>query len=180
MTLKHEREINVGETHDHSAHLLSLQDNMDGIRSNNHLLHEENEILAKEKNAAISDARNVLRQNNRVSATFTPTEELNNPDMNARRKDKAVTMRERLNHILTHDEMFKNLKNNKKGNTVSNVIYDGNFFDSQSKNALFKKAREELHETHFDANFLVEEIYKYGAKMNFTGAEPLHRVDKQG
>jgi hypothetical protein len=104
---------------------------------------------------------------------------LNNPDMNVRRKDKVVTMRERLNHILNHDARFKNLKHEKKGNILADVFYDGNFLNSQSKNALFKKARDELRETHFEATFLLEELDKSGAKT-ITGAELLRRVDKKG
>jgi hypothetical protein len=46
--------------------------------------------------------------------------------MNVRRKDKVVTMRERLNHILTHNATFKNLKHEKKGNILAD--YDGDFF----------------------------------------------------
>jgi hypothetical protein len=34
MTLKNEREINVDGTHQHSAHGLSLQDDIDGMQSN--------------------------------------------------------------------------------------------------------------------------------------------------
>jgi hypothetical protein len=100
----------------------------------------------------------VRRQNNRLSATFTPSEELNNPDMNVRRKDKVVPMRERLNHILTHDVTFRNLKHENKGDILADVVYDGDFLNSQSKSVLFKKARDELRETHFDATFLLEEI----------------------
>jgi hypothetical protein len=33
-------------------------------------------------------------------------------------KDKVVIVRERLNHILTHDATFKNLKHEKKGNNI--------------------------------------------------------------
>jgi hypothetical protein len=143
------------------------------MKLNFHLLSEENEMLAEKEDAAISKVRNVHRQNNRLSATFAPSEELNNPDINVRRKDKVVTMRERLNHILTHDATFKNLKHEKKGNIFAYVVYDGDFLNSQSKNALFKKARNELRETHFDATFLLEEIDKSGAEMNFTGAELL-------
>jgi hypothetical protein len=37
-----------------------------------------------------------------------------------------------------------------------------------------------LRETHFEATFLLEEIDRSGAEMNFTGDELLRRVDKQG
>jgi hypothetical protein len=156
--LKHEREINEGDTNHNSAHVLALQDDMDGMKLNFHLLSEDNEMLAEEKDAAICEVRNVRRQKNRLAATFTPSEELNNPNMNVRRKDKVVTMRERLNHILSHDATFKNLKQEKKGNILADVVYDGDFLNSQSKNALFKKARDKLRETHFNATFLLEEI----------------------
>jgi hypothetical protein len=89
-------------------------------------------------------------------------------------------MRERPNHILTHDATFKNLKHEKKGNLLADVVYDGDFLNSQSNNALFKKARDELREAHFGATFLLEEIDKLGAEMNCTGAELLRRVDTQG
>jgi hypothetical protein len=47
--LKHEREINEGDTNQNSAHVLALQDDMGGIKLNFHLLSEENEWLAEEK-----------------------------------------------------------------------------------------------------------------------------------
>jgi hypothetical protein len=112
-------------------------------------------MISEEKDAAISEVHNVRGQNNRLSAMFAPLEELNNPDMNASSKDKVVTMRERLNHSLTHDATFKNLKHENKGNIFADVVYNGDFLNSQSKNALFKKAIDELHETHFDAIFLL-------------------------
>jgi hypothetical protein len=62
---------------------LALQDDTDGMKLNFHLLSEENEMLAEQKDAAISEVRNVHRQNNCVSTTFAPLEELNNTDMNA-------------------------------------------------------------------------------------------------
>jgi hypothetical protein len=31
MTLENEREINVGDTHQHSTHVLSIQEDIDGI-----------------------------------------------------------------------------------------------------------------------------------------------------
>jgi hypothetical protein len=77
--LKHEREINEGSNNQNSAHVLALQDDMDGLKLNFNLLSEENEMLDEEKDAAICEDRNVRRQNNRVSATFAPSEELNNP-----------------------------------------------------------------------------------------------------
>jgi hypothetical protein len=95
---KNERIINEGDTNQNWAHVLALQDDMDGKKLNFHLLSEENEMLAEEKDAAISDVSDVRRQNNHVSGR-----QLNNPDMNGRRKYQVVTMRERLNHILTHD-----------------------------------------------------------------------------
>jgi hypothetical protein len=125
--LKHERKINECDTNQNSAHVLALQDNMDGMKLNFHLLSEENEMLAEEKDDAICEVRNVRRQNNRLSATFAPSEELNNPEMNVRRKDKVVTMRKRLNHILTRDTTFKNLKHEKKGNILADVVYDDLF-----------------------------------------------------
>jgi hypothetical protein len=158
--LKHEREINEGDTNQNSAHVLALQDDMDGMKVIFYLLSEDNEMLAEEKDTAIYEVRNVRRQNNRLSATLTPSEELNNPGTNARRKDKVVTMRERLNHILTHDATFKNLKHEKNGNILADVVYDGHLLNSQSKNALFEKARDELRETHFNATFLLVEIDK--------------------
>jgi hypothetical protein len=180
--LKYDRESNEGDINQNSAHVLALQDDMDGMKLNFHLLSEKNEMLAEEKNAETCEVRNVRRQNNRLSATFAPSEELNNPDMNVRRKDKVVTMRERLNHILNHDATFKNLKHEKKRNILADVVYDGDILNSKSKNASFKKARDELRETHFDATFLLEEgkIDKSRAEMNFTGAKLLRRVDKQG
>jgi hypothetical protein len=173
ITLENEHENNEGDTHHNSALVLSLQDDMDGKKFNCHLLSENNEMLAEEKDTAISEVYNVRRQNYRLSATVAPSEELNNPDMNARRKDKVVTMRERLNHVFIHDATFKNLKHEKKGDILVGVVYDGDFLNSQSKNALFKKAADELRETHFDATFLLEEIDKPGAEMNFTGAQLL-------
>jgi hypothetical protein len=127
--------MRVTPTNHNSAHVLALPDNMAGMELNFHLLSEENEMFAEEKDAAICEVRNVRRQNNGLSATFAPLEELNNPDMNVRRKDKVVTMRERLNHILTHDATFKNLKHEKKGNILADVVYAGDFLNSQSKNA---------------------------------------------
>jgi hypothetical protein len=177
--LKDEHEINEGDTNQNLAHILALQDDMDGMKLNVHLLIGENEMLAEEKDAAISEVRNVRRQNIRLSATFAPSVGVNSPGMNARRKDKVVTMRERLNHILTHDATFKNLKHEKKGNILADVVYDGDFLNSQSKNVLFKKARDELRETHFDATFLLKEIDKSGAEMSFTRDELLRRVDEQ-
>jgi hypothetical protein len=120
--LKHEREINEGDTNKNSAHVLALQDDMDGMKFNFHLISEENEMLAEEKDATICKVCNVRRQNNRLSATFTPSGELNNPDMNVRRKDKVDTMRERLNHILNNDASFKNLKHEEKGNILADVV----------------------------------------------------------
>jgi hypothetical protein len=105
--LKHEREINEGDTKQYSAHVFALKDDMDGMKLTLHLLSEENEMLDEEKDATICEDRNVRRQNNRGCATFVPSEELNNPDMNVRRKDKVATMRERLSHIFTHDVRFK-------------------------------------------------------------------------
>jgi hypothetical protein len=72
--------------------------------------------------ATIFEAHNVHRHNNRLSATFTPSEELNSPVMNVRRKDKVLEVRERLNHVLSHDATFNNLKQKKKGNILDDVV----------------------------------------------------------
>jgi hypothetical protein len=57
--LKNERDINEGDTNHNSAHVLALQDDMDGMQLNFHLLSEKNEMLAKQKDTAISEVRNV-------------------------------------------------------------------------------------------------------------------------
>jgi hypothetical protein len=49
--------------------------------------------------------------------------------MNIRRKVKVGKMRGRLNHSLARDATFNNLKNEKKGNIVADVIWDGDFLD---------------------------------------------------
>jgi hypothetical protein len=146
----------VGDTHHNSAHVLSLQDDMDGMQLDFYLPRDANEMLAEEKDATISEVLNLRRQKNHLSATSAPSEELNNPDMNVRRKYKVVTMRERLDRILTHAATFKNLKHEKKGDILVDIVHDGDFLNSQSKNALFKKARDELRDTHFNATFLLE------------------------
>jgi hypothetical protein len=160
--------------------LLSLQDKIDDLDLNNALLCEENDVLVVGKGLIEIDVRNVRRANNRLSATFASEETLSNPNMNMRCEDKNNTMCERLDHLFTQEATFKNLKNERKGKVMADVVWDTGFLDAEAKHALFMKARAELRETHFDALFILEEIDKSGAKMNFTDAELLCRVDKQG
>jgi hypothetical protein len=83
------------------------------------------------------------------------------------------------NHIFTHDATFKSLKDERKDKVIADIIWDNLFLGSKAKVALFSKAHTDLCATHFDANFLLEEIDKSGAKMNFTGLELLRRVEKR-
>jgi hypothetical protein len=63
---------------------------------------------------------------------------------------------------------------------MTDVVWDNGFLDANTKQVLYTKARAGLRETRVDARFLLGEIDKSGAEMNFTGTELLRRVDKQG
>jgi hypothetical protein len=57
--LKHERDSNEGDINQNSAHVLALQDDMDGMKLNFHLLSEENEICASAEQSPICNIRTV-------------------------------------------------------------------------------------------------------------------------
>jgi hypothetical protein len=78
-------------------------------------------------------------------------------------------MRERFDHILTHETTFKNSKDERKGEAIADVVWDEAFLCPKAKDALFSKARTNLRATHFDAIFLLEEIDNSGTEINFTG-----------
>jgi hypothetical protein len=73
-------------------------------------------------------------------------------------------MRERFDHIFTHDATFKFLKDERKGKVIADVIWDEVFLGSKAKDALFSKARTNLRATHFDANFYLRKLISLAPK----------------
>jgi hypothetical protein len=111
---------------------------------------------------------------------FVSAETLSNRNISVRHEDNNATMRKRFDHIVAYDATFKKLKDERKGKVITDVVWGEAFLGSKAKDALFSKSRTDLCATHFDANFLLEEIDKSEAEMNFTGVELIRRVDKRG
>jgi chromosome segregation ATPase len=152
-----------------SANLFSLLDDIDVLQLQNEQLQNEHEQLGEEKAASKTKENNLRRKNTRLSATFVSAGTLNNPNISVHREDKNATMRERFDHIFTHDAKFKKLKDERKGKVIADVVWDEALLGSKAKDALFSKASTNLRATHFDTIFLLEEIDKSGAEMNRTG-----------
>jgi hypothetical protein len=72
------------------------------------------------------------------------------------------------------------MKDERKGKIIADVDWDKAFLGAKAKDALFLKSCTELRATHFETKFLLDNIDKSGAEMNFTGAELLLRVNKRG
>jgi hypothetical protein len=121
--------------------LFSILVDVDVLQLQNEKLQNEKEHLGEEKAASETDEKNLRRKNTCLSATFVSAETLNNPNISVRREDKNATMRERFDHIFTHDAMFKKLKDEGKGNIIADVVWDEAFLGSKAKDALFSKAR---------------------------------------
>jgi hypothetical protein len=82
-------------------------DDVDVLQLQNEQLQNENEQLVEEKAALETKEKNLRCKNARLSATFVSAETLKNPNISVRREDKNATMRERFDHIFTHDATFK-------------------------------------------------------------------------
>jgi hypothetical protein len=131
--LQDERQAADARFNKQTSELLSLQDNNDDMEAEILLHSEENLILLQEKIAAKTKRDNLRRKHNCVSASFTPQQQLNNPNINHFREDKNDTLREKFVHVFLKNLAFNSLGNNRKCKIVAHVAWEEEFLHAGAK-----------------------------------------------